>query len=296
VSATSNTLKSITVSWTAITNASSYTLRLHNSGGTLIATTGLTGRTGTTATITTSNLASLADSTAYKVSITAIGNGTSFLDSAESNKSDVTTKSPPVSPTISVQPVARTSIANATATFSVTATSPDSGVLGYQWQVNTGSSWENVSSGSGGTTNTYTTASLAITASGYQYRVNVTNAKNGATSAALTSNAVALTVNTISQGATIALDPGTLVFGQARELRATVSIAGRVSFRVNNKVIPGCTKKAVSAGGTATCSYRPAIKGSITITAIFDPTDSAYSGVTTSSNNVVAGRTGRRGG
>jgi hypothetical protein len=295
VSATSNTLKSITVSWSAITNASSYTLRLHNSGGTLIATTGLTGRTGSTATITTSNLASLADSTAYKVSITAIGNGTSFLDSAESAKSDVTTNSPPVSPTISVQPVARTSIANATATFSVTATSPDSGALGYQWQVNTGSSWENVSTGTGGTTNSYTTASLAITASGYQYRVNVTNAKNGAISTALTSNAVALTVNAISQGATIALDPGTLVFGQAKVLRATVSIAGRVSFRVNNKVIPGCTKKAVVAGGTATCSYRPAIKGSITITAIFDPTDSAYSGVTTSSNNVVAGRTGRRG-
>jgi hypothetical protein len=295
VSATSNTLKSITVSWSAITNASSYTLRLHNSGGTLIATTGLTGRTGTTATITTSNLASLADSTAYKVSITAIGNGSSFLDSAESAKSNVTTNSPPVSPTISVQPVARTSIVNSTAAFSVSATSPDSGALGYQWQVNTGSSWENVSNGSGGTTNTYTTASLAITASGYQYRVNVTNAKNGAISTALTSNAVALTVNAISQGASITLDPGVLVFRQAKELRATVSIAGRVSFRVNNKVIPGCAKKAVVAGGTATCSYRPAIKGSITITAIFDPTDSAYSGVTTSSNNVVAGRTGRRG-
>lgn len=296
VSATSNTLKSITVSWTAITNASSYTLRLHNSGGTLIATTGLTGRTGTTATITTSNLASLADSTAYKVSITAIGNGSSFLDSAESAKSDVTTNSPPASPTISVQPLARTAIVNSTAIFSATATSPDSGVLGYQWQVNTGSSWENVSTGTGGTTNTYTTASLAITASGYQYRVNVTNTKNGVTSAVLTSNAVTLTVNAISQGATIALDPGALVFRQAKELRATVSVAGRVTFKVNNKVIPGCIKKVVSAGGTATCSYSPSIKGSITITAIFDPTDSAYSGVTTSSNNVVAGRTGRRGG
>jgi hypothetical protein len=190
--------------------------------------------------------------------------------------------------------VARSVIQNSTANFSVTATSSDSGILGYQWQVNTGASWENISTGTGGTTNTYTTAALTLASSGYQYRVNVTNSKNGVTSSALTSNAVALTVNAISQGATIALDPGTLVFGQAKELRATASIAGRVSFRVNNKVIPGCTKKAVLAGGTATCSYRPAIKGSITITAIFDPTDSAYSGVTTSSNHVVAGRTGRR--
>ena len=296
VSATSNTLKSITVSWPEITNASSYTLRLYNSVGTLITTTGLTGRNGTSATITTSNFASLADSTAYKVSITAIGNGTTYLDSAESAKSDVTTNAPPGAPTISVQPVARTVIANSSATFSVTASSPDSGVLGYQWQVNTGSSWENVSAGTGSTSNSYTTTTLTVAASGYQYRVNVTNAKNGATSAALTSNAVTLTVNAVNQGATIALDPGTLVFRQAKELRATASIAGRVTFRVNNKVIPGCIKKAVAAGGTVTCSYSPSIKGSITITAIFDPTDSAYSGVTTSSNNVVAGRTGRRGG
>jgi hypothetical protein len=296
VSATSNTLKSINVSWSAITNASSYTLRLHNSGGTLIATTGLTGRTGTSATITTSNFASLADSTAYKVSITAIGNGTTYLDSAESNKSDVTTNSPPVSPTISVQPLARTAIVNSTATFSVTATSPDSGSLAYQWQVNTGASWEDLAVGTGFTTNSYTTASLPLTANGYQYRVNVTNSKNGVTSTALTSSAATLTVNAVNQGAAITLSPGVLTFRQAKNLSATVSVAGRVTFRVNGKPIPGCTKKAVAAGGIATCSYRPAIKGSITITAIFDPTDSVYSGVTTSINTVVAGRSGLRGG
>jgi hypothetical protein len=294
VSATSNTLKSISVSWSAITNASSYTLKLHNSGGTLIATTGLTGRTGTSATITTSNFASLADSTTYKVSITAIGNGTTYLDSAESAKSDVTTNSPPGSPTISVQPLARTSIMNSTANFSVTATSPDSGVLAYQWQVNAGASWEDVSTGTGSTTNSYTTASLSTVANGYQYRVNVTNAKNGAISTVLTSSAVTLTVNAISQGATVTLDPGVLIFRQPKVLRATVSVAGRVTFKVNNKVIPGCIKKAVVAGGTATCSYSPSIKGSITITATLDPTNSSYIGITTSSNNVVAGRTGRR--
>jgi hypothetical protein len=296
VSATSNTLKSITVTWSAITNASSYTLKLYSSIGTLLTTTGLTGRTGTSATITTSNFASLADSTAYKVSITAIGNGTTYLDSTESVKSDVTTNSPPGSPTISVQPTARTAIVNSTATFSVTATSPDSGSLAYQWQVNTGASWEDLAVGTGFTTNSYTTASLPLTANGYQYRVNVTNSKNGVTSTALTSSAATLTVNAVNQGAAITLSPGVLTFRQAKNLSATVSVAGRVTFRVNGKPIPGCTKKAVAAGGTATCTYRPAIKGSITITAIFDPTDSVYSGVTTSINTVVAGRSGLRGG
>ena len=296
VSATANTLKSLSISWTAITNASTYTLKLYNSVGTLITTSGLTGLTGTSATITTSNFASLSDSTAYKVSITAIGNGTTYLDSSESTKADVTTNALPGSPTITLQPAARTVIANTTAAFSVTATSPDSGVLAYQWQVNTGSSWENLATGTGFTSNSFTTTTLTAAASGYQYRVNITNTKNGETSAALTSNAVTLTVNAISQGASITLDPGALIFRQPKQLRATVSIAGRVTFKVNNKVIPGCNKKAVAAGGTITCSYNPSIKGSITLTAIFDPTDSAYSGVSTSSNNVVAGRTGRRGG
>jgi hypothetical protein len=296
VSATSNTLKSITVSWSAITNASSYTLKLYSSIGTLITTTGLTGRTGTSATITTSNFASLADSAAYKVSITAIGNGSTYLDSTESAKSDVTTNSPPGSPTISVQPTVRTAIVNTTATFSVTATSPDSGVLAYQWQVNTGSSWENVATGTGFTTNSYTTASLALSANGYQYRVNVTNSKNGVTSTALTSNAVTLTVNAVSQGASITLSPGVLTFRQAKNVSATVSVAGRVTFKVNGKPIPGCNKRAVSANATVTCSYIPSIRGSITISAALDPTDNSYVGVTTSVNSVVAGRSGLRGG
>ena len=296
MSATSNTLKSISVSWSAISNASSYTLKLYSALGTLLTTTGLTNRSGTSATITTSNFASLADSTLYKVSITAIGNGTSYLDSTESTKSDVTTNALPGSPTITSQPQARTAIANATATFGVTATSPDSGALGYQWQVNTGSTWENVATGTGATTNSYTTAPLDLSANGYQYRVNITNSKNGAISTALTSNVVSLTVNSVNQRAMITLSPGVLTFRQAKSVTATVSVAGRVTFKANGKLIPGCSKKAVIAGGTASCSYTPSIRGSVTITASFDPTDSSYVGVITSVNSVVAGRSGLRGG
>jgi hypothetical protein len=194
--ATANTLRSISVSWTAIANASSYTLRLYSSAGTLITTSGLTGLTGTSKTITTSNYASFANNTAYKVSITAIGNGSTISDSAESAKTDVTTNAAPGAPTITVQPTGQSSTFGSTATFSVTATSPDSGTLGYQWQVstNSGGSWSNVSTGTGRTSSSYTTASLVMAANGYRYRVNVTNAKNGATSSAVTSSAVVLTV------------------------------------------------------------------------------------------------------
>jgi hypothetical protein len=194
VSATSDTVKSISVSWTAISNASSYALKLYSAVGTLIATTGLTGRTGTSATITTSNFASLADSTAYKVSITAIGDGASYLDSIESTKSDVTT--------------------------------------------------------------------------------------NGR----------------LIRSATLSLDPGELTFRQAKALRATSSVAGKVTFRANGQVIPGCKNKAVSASATVTCSYRPSNRGSVVLSATLEPTDNSYIGATSSSNSVVGNRIGQRGG
>jgi hypothetical protein len=194
ISATSDAIKSISVSWTAISNASSYALKLYNSLGTLIATTGLTGLSGTSATITTSNFASLENSTAYKVSITAIGDGASYLDSAESAKSDVTT--------------------------------------------------------------------------------------NGR----------------LTRSATISLDPGELVYRQSKQLRATSSIAGKVTFRANGLIIPGCKNRAVSASATVTCSYRPSTRGSVILSATLAPTDNSYIGATSSSNNVIGNRSVRRGG
>ena len=260
VSATSNTLKSISVSWSAIANVSSYTLKLYNSSSSLLVTSGLTGLTGTSATITTSNLASLADNTAYKVSITAIGNGSSYLDSSESTKSDVTTNAAPGSPTITVQPTAQSSTFGATATFSVTATSPDSGSLGYQWQVSTdsGGTWNNAPTGSGATTNSYTTATLAMAASGYRYRVNVTNTKNGATSTAVTSSAVTLTVNKADQATlsfTINVSSKTSPYSQA------------VTFTPSGGTGDGATTYAIVSGGSATSCALANNTASNTITA-----------------------------
>jgi len=103
-----------------------------------------------------------------------------------------------------------------------------------------------------------------------------------------------VTVIRLIQSASLSLDPGELVFRQAKELRATPSVAGRVTFRANGKVIPGCINKAVLANATVTCSYLPSTRGSVTITATLDPSNSSYIGATTSSNNVIANRTGRR--
>lgn len=78
----------------------------------------------------------------------------------------------PEPPVISVQPEQQTVASGASATFSVTAT----GATSYQWQINTAGTWTNVSTGTGGTTSSYTTAALSTSDIGNLYRCQVTNA------------------------------------------------------------------------------------------------------------------------
>jgi len=103
-----------------------------------------------------------------------------------------------------------------------------------------------------------------------------------------------VTVIRLIQSASLSLDPGALIFRQAKELRATPSVAGKVTFKANGKVIAGCNNKAVLANATVTCSYLPSTRGSVVITATLDPTSSSFIGATTSSNVVVGNRTGLR--
>lgn len=128
----------------------------------------------TTPTLTTS------DTGPYRCDVT---------DSAGTTSSNNATLTFPV-PAITVQPTPQTVADGATATFSVTATSL--GTPTYQWQVNpaSGGGWTNVSTGTGGTTNSYTTAALSRTTDyGNLYRCVVTDS-NGS----VNTNEVALVV------------------------------------------------------------------------------------------------------
>ncbi|RYD54443.1 MAG: hypothetical protein EOP56_19200, partial [Sphingobacteriales bacterium] len=94
-------------------------------------------------------------------------------------------------PVITGQPAVSTICSGNNTAFSVTATGSG---LSYQWQVNTGSGFVDVSNSgvhSNATTATLNITSATGTMSGYQYRCNVTNV-----CATLTSNAAELTVNT----------------------------------------------------------------------------------------------------
>lgn len=75
---------------------------------------------------------------------------------------------------------------------------------------------------------------------------------------------------------------GAPVFGTVIQISATVNISAKVQFRVNNIRIPGCIAKATasSAPHVAVCNWKPARRGSFTLTATAAPTNSDYSAST----------------
>ncbi|WP_394344711.1 beta strand repeat-containing protein, partial [Chryseobacterium echinoideorum] len=95
-------------------------------------------------------------------------------------------------PIINSQPINKTTCANATTSFSVTAT----GATSYQWYQNSGSGFtalSNTAPFSGVTTNTLTITGVIPAMNGYQYRCVASNSSGSATS-----NSASLTVTNIS--------------------------------------------------------------------------------------------------
>ncbi|NLD95230.1 MAG: hypothetical protein GX639_21480 [Fibrobacter sp.] len=161
--------KSPTFTWTGGTDpdgdAVTYTLRYGTSDRALAKS--VTNLTEKTVTLTTE----LSSSTTYYwqvVTYTAV-NG----DSAVSGIASFTTVED--APVISVQPESKGTKAGGTVTFSVTATGEN---LKYQWQKDN----TNVTTGTGGTTATYTTATVGTEDNGSTYRCIVTNNSGADTS------------------------------------------------------------------------------------------------------------------
>ena len=105
-------------------------------------------------------------------------------------------------PSISSQPTNQTVNSGQTATFIAAATGNPTPTV--QWQVSSdGTNWSNVSTGTGGTTNSYTTAALTSAENGYQYRALYSNS----VTANVATNAATVTVNSSPSAPVITLQP-----------------------------------------------------------------------------------------
>ena len=138
---------------------------------------------------------------------------------------------------------------------------------------------------------------VTITASSGSCTITASIATDANYNSASSSNSVTFTVSQGSTSTNVTIAVGTLVFRQAKNISATSSVAGRLTFKANNVVIPGCKNLVANAGNsyTRTCSYKPSTRGYVTITVTLNPTNPSYTGSTTRSERYfVTNRSGGR--
>jgi uncharacterized repeat protein (TIGR02059 family) len=104
----------------------------------------------------------------------------------------------------------------------------------------------------------------------------------------------------ISRGistASVALTPGSFIFRQSKDVTAVGSVAGKITFKVNDEFIAGCRNLLINASNnyTATCPYKPSVRGSVVINVVLVPHDSNYSGTASSTARFfIYNRVGKR--
>lgn len=84
------------------------------------------------------------------------------------------------------------------------------------------------------------------------------------------------------------------VYRSPGTITATTTLAGKVTFYERGKLIPGCKNKATNGSLVATCTWKPATRGSVAISATNKPTNTYISNATTSMRVVITPRTSPR--
>jgi hypothetical protein len=191
--------------------------------------------------------------------------------------------STPAKPTIGTNPNSASIRVGETLTLTSSASIVGAGTLSYQWQysTDTGTSWSSVSGGTGASTSEYSFQVASKSQDQYQYRLAATNTYGSNTSAAY-SNAATLSTQQGTPQITFNYAAGSTVATTYRStfnIVATSPVPGAVTFLTNGKRIPGCISLPIN--GSVTCTYKPAIKGVVTIQAKLVPSITAdYSTVT----------------
>lgn len=109
---------------------------------------------------------------------------------------------------------------------------------------------------------------------------------------AKTSTATTITIAAGSASASMTIAPGNLVYRQVKEITAVSTVAGKITFRVAGKTLPGCKNRTANAANSFTviCSYKPANHSYVTVSATLVPTDENYLGLVTNSARYLVTR------
>lgn len=215
VTAVSGSGTTATVTFASVSNASSYTVQVFDSSNNQVGSDFTLFSSGGT-------LTGLTSATTYTVKVIAVGNGTNYTNSDPSSGSSVTTTAIAVAPVISSQPKSIARLVGETATFSVTASVSDSGVLSYQWT-------KDGTNISGATSATYS-FTVAGSSDAAVYRVVVTNTKNGVTSSTDSTSGIKLVVSGANNHRNFARNNPTEVFSPGNSFNSSSAVIPSGSF------------------------------------------------------------------
>ena len=148
------------------------------------------------------------------------------------------------------------------------------------------------------TSRNITTSDYASLVDGGAYKVSIQAIGTGSYESSDISVLVSVSTTALQPSeVSLTLISGQPVFLTSKSLSAYTVFAGTVNFKANGKSIAGCTKKISNSGNsfTASCSWKPAVRSVVTITATFTPTSGLYLASTSTSQQVsVSPRTGSR--
>jgi hypothetical protein len=172
----------------------------------------------------------------------------------------------------------------------ITATVPRAGAVNFMLGGSTISGCGSATAASTSATCSWTPGvlgSVSLTAT-----FTPTDASNYETS---TTTTLSITVVNGVSSVTLALTGGVTQTqkGNPINIIATIDQAGKISFYIDGKRIPGCYNLSTSAG-TKSCSWKPAVQTKVNLTATLNPTSSVYNNSTGSLAVWVVRRTGNR--
>jgi hypothetical protein len=110
-----------------------------------------------------------------------------------------------------------------------------------------------------------------------------------------------ITTRTIMNNSIVAISvnlsvPTVISKGTSASISVVLSVAGRVTFTIGGKRIPGCINRVASGSTpiTITCNFKSGVSGQQTIRAVLIPTEEAYPTTVTSVEKVILKRSGKR--
>lgn len=132
----------------------------------------------------------------------------------------------------------------------------------------------------------------------YELTLTATDAASNSGTQSITITVVNLVDTSTFNSLALAGSATTATYRTAIAITGNVSVAARVTFRVNGRILPGCKNKLASGSGSSysvTCNWKPSNRGLVSLSATAVPTGAGISGATSNPVSILVGtRTGAR--